>query len=400
MNKNTVIKGRLVAILLTAVLLIQIMSVMGGTVYGQGVSVVVNNTPVSFPSGADAYLDGGHTMIPLRALTEAMGATVFWFEDENRVQITRYDKTLSVTMGLSQMSEYAIVNGVPEFVCNYDLPVPAIQHGRDRSYSVYVPLRAIVEAMDAYVLWNDAQHTAYVHSYKDLRWYNVVDISDIAESGTDFLFKTTGKIIMLEGIPYLWDGENLDEKIQITNVGDSVWMDLFEGRIFSSAEVEISGVTALGDSGEVVIPIKRSSTTLKLLDEPIFDRTPWPTLSPTSAVVNGDLLNLSFTIGYWNNDGEAEFQVRNDMTYRYQYIFENEDMETVTVNKNRIFGTVGCNVSALNEEYKTALVKVYAEQRGKIISEPSLIEWKIKRIEEQRQIIIRMPDYREVVVAY
>ena len=54
--------------------------------WGEDVKVVVNNNPVTFADGATAYLDNDTTMIPLRAVAEAMDATVYWFEEEQRIQ--------------------------------------------------------------------------------------------------------------------------------------------------------------------------------------------------------------------------------------------------------------------------------------------------------------------------
>mgnify|MGYP000907320738 CR=1 FL=1 len=187
--------------------------------WGEDVKVVVNNNPVTFADGATAYLDNDTTMIPLRAVAEAMDATVYWFEEEQRIQIIKYDKVLSITLGLWAMSEYTIDNGVTTFVRDIDLPVPAVQHGADRGYCTYIPLRIIVESLGGYVKWNDDSQTAYITTdsgYK--KWYNEVNVGDLPRMGNLYLFKTTGEVLMIDSVPYLWDGNDFNTKIQITEM--------------------------------------------------------------------------------------------------------------------------------------------------------------------------------------
>ena len=54
------------------------------------------------------------TMIPLRDISKALDATVYWFNESKRVQIVKYDTLLSLRgIGNSIMSKYKIVNGEP-----------------------------------------------------------------------------------------------------------------------------------------------------------------------------------------------------------------------------------------------------------------------------------------------
>jgi hypothetical protein len=52
----------------------------------EDIQVYVNDQPVSFPDQPPAVV-GGRTMIPLRFVTEAMGAEVEWIAEKNRVNI-------------------------------------------------------------------------------------------------------------------------------------------------------------------------------------------------------------------------------------------------------------------------------------------------------------------------
>lgn len=359
-------------------------------VLANNVQVVVNDKKVQFVAGAEAYEDNGYTMIPVRAVGEALGANVFWIEDKQMVQITRYGKMLSITLGLNQMSEYRIENGATVFEKNIDLPVPAIQHGADRGYCVYVPLRSIVEALDASVDWNEAAQTAYIRSNRDYDWHNTMTVAQIATNGPDNLFQTTGVISMIDGIPYLWDGEDFGRKIQITDAGGDAWLAFFPDMNFASVKVEMSAVTALGDSGEVVIPLRRSSTNLKLLETPRYARTDPPAFSIGAINIEGDLVNVNFFYGFWNKAGQAEFTRQEDMTYRYEYVFENEYMGGFTLDKSKTFAAVGSHISALTSEPKYAVIKIYAQKRGFELSNAAKIELRMWRDEAKRCVYVEI----------
>lgn len=364
--------------------------------WGEDVKVVVNNNLVTFADGATAYLDNDTTMIPLRAVAEAMDATVYWFEEEQRIQIIKYDKVLSIALGIWVMGEYTIDNGVTTFVRDIDLPVPAVQHGADRGYCTYIPLRIIVESLGGYVKWNDDSQTAYITTdsgYK--KWYNEVNVGDLPRMGNLYLFKTTGEVLMIDSVPYLWDGNDFNTKIQITEAGGDIWYSFFPDRNFASVKVELSAVTALGESGEVVIPLRRSSTSIKLLNSPTYDRTWYPAYNIGGTVISNELLTVNFFYGYWNSNGGAEFNARPKTTYRYDYILNNEYMGGGTVKSGQNNGSIGCNISALDENPQTLYLKLYAQESGKGMSQPTVCELKLWRNESIRTVYLQLP-YGEV----
>lgn len=80
----------------------------------------------------------GRTLIPVRAITEALGATVRWNEKERTVLISKGD----ITIQLQVENRVAIVNGA-----QVELDVPA----ENISNRVFVPLRFISQALKAKV---------------------------------------------------------------------------------------------------------------------------------------------------------------------------------------------------------------------------------------------------------
>lgn len=120
---------------------------------------VVIGKKLEFEEGNEPFIASERTMMPLRAISEALDATVYWFGEEQRVQIVCYDTLLSLQIGNTIMGKYKIVNGVvnaePESI---ELDVAAMIHN-DRTY---VPLRAISEAFDAQISWDNPNRSAII----------------------------------------------------------------------------------------------------------------------------------------------------------------------------------------------------------------------------------------------
>ena len=120
---------------------------------------VVIGEKLVFQEGKEPFIYQERTMMPLRAISEALEATVYWFNDEKRIQIVCYDSLLSLQIGNSVMGKYKIengqVSGTPESI---QLELPAMIHNE----STYVPLRAIAEAFDADISWNNSNRSVVI----------------------------------------------------------------------------------------------------------------------------------------------------------------------------------------------------------------------------------------------
>ncbi len=120
---------------------------------------VVIGTKLEFEEGNEPFIANERTMMPLRAISEALDATVYWFPDDKRVQIVCYDILLSLQIDNTVMGKYKIVNGEvsnqPESI---ELDVAAMIHN-DRTF---VPLRAISEAFDAQITWDNPNRSAII----------------------------------------------------------------------------------------------------------------------------------------------------------------------------------------------------------------------------------------------
>jgi len=114
----------------------------------EGISVTLNGTRLVF-ADADPIIHENRTMVPMRAIFEALGMAVEW-DDYNRVAIgTRGELRIEIPID----SYTAYVNG--EAVT---LDVPAMLHNA----RTMVPVRFIAENSGANVEWNQATQTVVI----------------------------------------------------------------------------------------------------------------------------------------------------------------------------------------------------------------------------------------------
>lgn len=109
--------------------------------YAYGVKVYVNGGPVSFPD-QQPFIDlfFQRTYVPLRFVSEALGAKVDWEGAGQKVVISKGDKIIGLQIG----SKEAVSNGEELFLDT----VPLLVEGR-----TMVPLRFISEALGVEVNW-------------------------------------------------------------------------------------------------------------------------------------------------------------------------------------------------------------------------------------------------------
>lgn len=109
--------------------------------------VFLNNKQLSFD--VPPVIENGRTMVPVRAVFEAMGANVEW--DAARRVVTATKGAISVSMPINSVSPQ--VNGA---VCKLDVPAKII-NGR-----TLAPLRFVGEAFSGRVTWDSNNRTVYI----------------------------------------------------------------------------------------------------------------------------------------------------------------------------------------------------------------------------------------------
>lgn len=114
-----------------------------------GISVYVNGNKVKFD--VQPVLINNRTMVPLRAIFEALGANVTWDNATSTAKGVLGATTVEITIGKSKMYK----NGEAK---DLDSPATII------SSRTLVPVRAIAESFDCIVNWYDATQTVEIMS--------------------------------------------------------------------------------------------------------------------------------------------------------------------------------------------------------------------------------------------
>lgn len=118
-----------------------------GSVIPSEITVYVNDVPLNLTD--KPVLDAGRTLVPMRALFEALGAEVYW-DSVTRTALGILNSTeVKITIGSNQPT----VNGWKQ-----DLDVPA----RIISNRTYIPLRFVSEAFGGQVYWEPSTKTIYI----------------------------------------------------------------------------------------------------------------------------------------------------------------------------------------------------------------------------------------------
>jgi cyclophilin family peptidyl-prolyl cis-trans isomerase len=134
-------------LVLAAVILF--MTVTAGSALAGVVQVVVNGNPVAFPDTKPFINQDGRTMVPVRFISEELGAGVTWDAAERVVNIAYKGKTILIP-----------INEKAAYVDNMQIELDTeavIAEGR-----TMVPLRFVSEALGAKVLWSGAASTVRI----------------------------------------------------------------------------------------------------------------------------------------------------------------------------------------------------------------------------------------------
>ena len=121
----------------------------------QEVTVLLNGEKLEFDVPPQIIDD--RTLVPLRAIFEAFGASVEWIETDQMILASYDSKLLSMVIG---KQEFVLTNAATGEKAGVQLDVPA-QIVNDRTL---VPLRAIAESLSAEVNWNEADQTVSITS--------------------------------------------------------------------------------------------------------------------------------------------------------------------------------------------------------------------------------------------
>lgn len=135
--------------------LLLVLCLLSGQVFA--VSLFVDGQRL-YPDAEPVILDG-RTLVPLRAIFEALGAQVNWDQTNASAFAVRDSTTITVTAG----SMTAFVNGEEQAL---DVPAQVIQN------RMFTPVRFVAEALDAQVSWDPDSQTVYIDTPQHLAELN------------------------------------------------------------------------------------------------------------------------------------------------------------------------------------------------------------------------------------
>lgn len=113
----------------------------------KSIDVKVNGQSITFDQAP--IIDNGRTLVPLRAIFEALGASVEWYSETGTVVSKKGKTTVKMTIGSSTMQK----DGKD---ITLDVPAQLI------NARTLVPVRAIAEAFGCNVDWNGNTQTVTI----------------------------------------------------------------------------------------------------------------------------------------------------------------------------------------------------------------------------------------------
>ncbi len=236
------------------------------------IEIFVDGEELTFDEGQTPMILNDRTMVPLRAVSEALNSTVYWLQDDLRIQIIKYDKVLSMQLNSPTLEIYSILNGEVKIAKSVSLEAPPIQADETHGYRTYVPIRVIAENFGADVNWNyDENNNMIINiiSHEDNSNINSIFVSDLAVMPDNTLFSVTGRIIVIGNQYFLQDIQDelcYIELTQIPQVADFWTQQL--GVLSNNPHgqyVTITGLKGTTEAGYPTIPLKRSVTGIRLL---------------------------------------------------------------------------------------------------------------------------------------
>jgi len=153
---------------------------LSGAFYGLRPTNAADVSPNAGQKSISVYLNGnlvktdvppetvnGRTMVPLRVISENLGAEVSWEAAAKKVTITKGDTTLILQIG-ENVSQKITPSGSTDIKID---AAPYIKDGR-----VLAPLRYLSESMGLNVAWDEAERSVYIAKSLtdgvDVKYYN------------------------------------------------------------------------------------------------------------------------------------------------------------------------------------------------------------------------------------
>lgn len=175
-------KSNILALTLILILSFTLASCTSSSASDYDIKVIVDGKEVEFPD-AKPYIDdeSWRTLVPVRFVSEALGATVTWDGKKKEVGINGMTKDIKLVIGQTE----ALVGGE-----KIELDTePIITKKR-----TFVPLRFVSEALGAKVDYNGIEHIVTITTYKTRKAITKLSKQDIERLRTQYQDKIRNTI--------------------------------------------------------------------------------------------------------------------------------------------------------------------------------------------------------------
>lgn len=116
------------------------------------VGVYINGAVVEFPD-AKPYISDNRTLVPVRFISEHLGADVDWNGDTNTVTVTKDGESIELIIGSTEVVEKGAIHSMDV--------APVITEGR-----TMVPLRFVSEQLGVDVDWDSSSNSVIINTEK------------------------------------------------------------------------------------------------------------------------------------------------------------------------------------------------------------------------------------------
>lgn len=190
---------RIVLILLTLVMLL---GCIPTTYANSNIKIVINNQELH--TNVPPVIVDGRTLVPLRAIGEAMGCTVTWVNATQTANLMNDAVLVSMQIGSKFIGKKKRTGtGDPSYK-EIDV-APQLING-----STYIPARAFAEALDAVVGWDSSTNTVLIVHDTSLKYSGNISVNTYAGTGErrhhDSSALNTASFVSPESIDVAADG--------------------------------------------------------------------------------------------------------------------------------------------------------------------------------------------------
>ncbi len=204
--KNGITKRTIVVIVCVIFTLLSTFTVIADE---KAMTVTLDGKKIEFDQ--PPIVEDGRTLVPMRAIFEAMGATVEWEATFQTVTGTKGDIVVKMQIGNNVITK----NGQQ---ITLDVP-PQIVNGR-----TLVPVRAVAESFNAKVDWNGKEQTVIISS-------NQTDKSNVVKptESPNKQQSTTSYVVNADGVKFLYTWNNASKvNVSIPDGATHITVDVYD----------------------------------------------------------------------------------------------------------------------------------------------------------------------------